>query len=237
MGATRGAHATRRRRRRHRCRGGTPSAEIAKASTAGDASTSTALRFILGPDPLAEALGARPDPLDLPVSVNPMMDELVAVLVTRSAVALTSGCRSPGGHTSLWDPTSMAPQCTVESPPSSPVWVAPASAATPSKEFLPSSGDAPAGLVSSGGPTTTPQCTEDPPASPVPGAPSAPLVGTMTLSEDESPSPSPGEAAQRLARFTEVVRVARPPPLISSPPRQKAAPRRTPPKRSRRIAA
>jgi hypothetical protein len=63
------------------------------------------------------------------------------------------------------------------------------------------------------------------------------LADTTTLTEDESPSPSPGEAARRLARFTEVVRVARSPPLISSPPMQKAAPRRTLPKRCRRIAA
>jgi hypothetical protein len=151
IGATRGTHATRHRWRRRRCRGGTPSAEIAKASTVGDASASTALRFVLGPDPLAEALGVRPDPLDLLVSVDPMMDELAVVLVTRSAVAPASGCRSLGGHTSLWDPTSTAPQCTAESPPSSPVQGAPAFAVAPSEEFLPSPGDAPAGLVSSVG--------------------------------------------------------------------------------------
>jgi hypothetical protein len=192
MGATRGAHATRCRRRRRRCHGGTPLAEIAKASTAGDTSTSTVLCFVLGPDPLAEALGARSDPLDLPVSVDPMMDELAAVLVTRSAAAPASGCRPPEGQTSLWDPTSTAPQCMTESPPSSPVRGALASTAAPSEEFPPSPGDAPMGQVSLGGPMTAPQCTMDPPALPMLGAPSAPLVGTTTLSKDESPSLLPG---------------------------------------------
>jgi hypothetical protein len=49
-------------------------------------------------------------------------------------------------------------------------------------------------------------------------------------------SPSPGEAARRLARFTEEIRVVRPPPLITSPPKQ-PPPKQLVPKRSRRIAA
>jgi hypothetical protein len=207
----------RRRRRRRRGRGGTPSAKITKASTIDDASASTVLHFILGPDPLAKALGARSDPLDLPIFVDPMMDELAAVLITRSAPTPAPGYRSPEGQTLLWDPTSMAPQCTAESPLLSHVQGAPTSAAAPSEEFPPSPGDALAGQVSSGGPTIAPHYTADPPMLLVPGAPLAPLAGTTTLSEDESPSPSPREAARRLARFTEVVRVARPPPLISSP--------------------
>ena len=51
-------------------------------------------------------------------------------------------------------------------------------------------------------------------------------------------TPTPREAARRLARFTEEVQLERMPPLIVSPPRQKVATKRQPmPKRSRRIAA
>jgi len=51
-------------------------------------------------------------------------------------------------------------------------------------------------------------------------------------------TPTPREAARRLARFTEEVQLERMPPLIASTPRQKVATIRQPmPKRSRRIAA
>ena len=51
-------------------------------------------------------------------------------------------------------------------------------------------------------------------------------------------TPTPREAARRLARFTEEVQLVRMPPLIASPPRQKVPTIGQPmPKRSRRIAA
>ena len=51
-------------------------------------------------------------------------------------------------------------------------------------------------------------------------------------------TPTPREAAKRLSRFIEEVQVMRQPLLISSPPKQKPAPKRTTlPIRSRRIAA
>ena len=51
-------------------------------------------------------------------------------------------------------------------------------------------------------------------------------------------TPTPREAAKRLARFIEEVQVMRQPPLINSPPKQKLAPKRTTlPIWSRRIAA
>ena len=63
----------------------------------------------------------------------------------------------------------------------------------------------------------------------------SPVRGTSTrvvaLTED---SPSPREAARRLARFTEEVVVVREPSLISSPPTPS---KQTLPLRSRRIAA
>jgi hypothetical protein len=60
------------------------------------------------------------------ISVDPMLDELAALLVaTRPVAAQAPGCLSPEGQVLLWDPgsTSTAPQCTAdhESPPSSPV--------------------------------------------------------------------------------------------------------------------
>jgi hypothetical protein len=60
-------------------------------------------------------------------------------------------------------------------------------------------------------------------------------VGAVALTEEDSPSPR--EAARRLAKFIDEVRVVRPSPLIRSPPKQKAPPKRTLPLRSRRIAA
>jgi hypothetical protein len=51
-------------------------------------------------------------------------------------------------------------------------------------------------------------------------------------------TPTPGEAARRLARFVEEVQVKRRSPLLASPPRQTAATKRPLPLRSsRRIAA
>jgi hypothetical protein len=70
--------------------------------------------------------------------------------------------------------------------------------------------------------------------SPLLGMPSAPFTGTDSPTVEDSPSP--GEAARRLARFTEDIRVVRPPPLITSPPKQ-LPPKQLVPKRSRRIAA
>jgi hypothetical protein len=46
----------------------------------------------------------------------------------------------------------------------------------------------------------------------------------------------PSEAARQLARFTEEIRMVRPPPLITSPPKQ-PPPKQLVPKRSGRIAA
>ena len=51
-------------------------------------------------------------------------------------------------------------------------------------------------------------------------------------------TPTPREAAKRLAMFIEEVQVMRQPPLINSPPKQKPTSKRTTlPIRSRRIAA
>jgi hypothetical protein len=82
--------------------------------------------------------------------------------------------------------------------------------------------------------STAPQCTMDhvsPPSSPVRGT----LAGTVAWTAEDLPSP--GEVAQRLARFKAEVMVLRQPPLISSPPKQKTPPKQALPLRSRRIAA
>jgi hypothetical protein len=60
-------------------------------------------------------------------------------------------------------------------------------------------------------------------------------VGAVALTEEDSPSPR--KATRRLAKFIDEVRVVRSSPLICSPPKQKAPPKRTLPLRSRRIAA
>jgi hypothetical protein len=76
------------------------------------------------------------------------------------------------------------------------------------------------GQASSWDPSSTaPQCTADnmTPMSLVLGMPSAPFTGTDSLTVEDSPSP--GEAARRLAGFTEEIRVVRSPPLITSPPK------------------
>jgi hypothetical protein len=58
-----------------------------------------------------------------------------------------------------------------------------------------------------------------------------PRVGQPNIeSGDETPTPS--QAARRLARFLDEVRVKREPPLIASPPRQRARARRPLPVRS-----
>jgi hypothetical protein len=58
---------------------------------------------------------------------------------------------------------------------------------------------------------------------------------TTVLSAEDTPTPR--EAAKRLARFSEEVLLMRQPPLINSPPKQKPPPTRTLLLRSRRIAA
>jgi hypothetical protein len=61
------------------------------------------------------------------------------------------------------------------------------------------------------------------------------MAGAVAPTVDDSPSPR--EAAMRLARFTKEVMVVRQPPLISSPPKQKPLPKRALPLKRRRIAA
>jgi hypothetical protein len=60
-------------------------------------------------------------------------------------------------------------------------------------------------------------------------------VGQLDV-EDDDMTPTPREAARRLARFTEEVQCRRQPPLIASPPRQRAVTKRPLPIRSKRIA-
>ena len=64
-----------------------------------------------------------------------------------------------------------------------------------------------------------------------------PREGQPDVARDETPTSL--EAARRLVRFLDEVRVEREPPLIASPPRQKTSARRFPPVRPRssRIAA
>lgn len=97
-------------------------------------------------------------------------------------------------------------------------------------------------------PTTVAQLTPDSPLlSPIqgwpqlmpprvgqPGAADVSMAGTATASDA---TPTPREAARRLARFTEEVQLKWTPPLIASPPTQKAPATKTMPIRSERIAA
>jgi hypothetical protein len=174
-------------RRCLRCRGLGHLAVDAPANPTDDATASTTERCFLESDPLAEALCERTAPSAPLTSVDPMLDELAAQLVSRPAAAQAPDSLSPEGLASLWDPSSTAPQCTTDlgSPQSSPVRGTPAAVVAPAEED----------------------------------------------------SPSPGEAARRLAKFIDEVRVVRQPPLISSPPKHKTPPKRTLPLRSRRITA
>jgi len=61
-------------------------------------------------------------------------------------------------------------------------------------------------------------------------------TGGATTEPSAEDMPTPREAAKRLARFIEEVQEMRLPPLINTPPKQKPAPKRTLPLRSRRIA-
>jgi hypothetical protein len=107
-----------RRRRRRRRRGGRPATDIATDAPADfteDATASTTTHCFLELDPLAVALCDRADPPARLILVNPMLDELAALLVTSRLVAAQApGCLSPEGQASLWDPTSTAPQCTTD---------------------------------------------------------------------------------------------------------------------------
>jgi hypothetical protein len=110
----------------------------APADSSDEATGLTVTRCFLEPDPLAEALYERTDPPDLLVSVDLMLDELVALLVTRPVAAQAPGCLTPEGQASLWDPTSTAPQCTAgrESPSSE------EDSPSPGEEDSPSPGEA-----------------------------------------------------------------------------------------------
>jgi hypothetical protein len=65
----------------------------APADYADDATASTAARYFLEPDPLAEALCEGARPLAWVFSIDPMLDELAASLVaSRQAVTPAPGC-------------------------------------------------------------------------------------------------------------------------------------------------
>jgi hypothetical protein len=72
-----------------------------------------------------------------------------------------------------------------------------------------------------------------PPSSPVQGTPPRTGPPVVAMSDPSDAMPTPGEAAWRLARFTEEVQLKRRSPLLASPPRQKAATKRPLPIRSR----
>jgi hypothetical protein len=60
---------------------------------------------------------------------------------------------------------------------------------------------------------------------------------SQATADPSDATPVSREAARRLARFTEEVQLKRRSPLITTPPRQKAATKRSLPIRSRRIVA
>jgi hypothetical protein len=83
-------------------------------------------------------------------------------------------------------------------------------------------------------PTSTRDCGQ---ATPDPSTPMKDgLLDSHATSDLSDVTPTPGEAARRLARFVAEVRVKRASPLIATPPRQKTATARPQPIRSRRIA-
>lgn len=84
---------------------------------------------------------------------------------------------------------------------------------------------------------TTTEQRADPVASPVAPARIEPSTNAGQASPME-PTPTPGEAARRLAKFTAEVERIRCSPILASPPKQKAQPRKpTLPLHSKRIAA
>jgi hypothetical protein len=58
-----------------------------------------------------------------------------------------------------------------------------------------------------------------PPLSPVQGTPPRTGPPVVATSDPNDVTPTPGEAARRLARFTEEVQLKRRSPLLASPPR------------------
>jgi hypothetical protein len=74
----------------------------APADSTEDATASTITRCFLEPDPLAEALCLCADPPARLVSVDPMLDELVALLAaSQPEVTQAPSCLSPEGQASL----------------------------------------------------------------------------------------------------------------------------------------
>jgi hypothetical protein len=160
-------------------------------------------------------------PPALVVSFDPMLEELAVVLVVSGALEATSADLSTAGS----DATSGFAELTTATAQELPQLMPPAGEAAPVEvASLPPKVEA---AARDGSPQ--PPTQESALLTPREGQPGIP-------SGDKTPSPR--EAARRLARFLDEVRVVREPPLIASPPRQRTPVRRPPPiwPRSRRIA-
>jgi hypothetical protein len=161
-------------------------------------------------------------PPDLVVSFDPMLEELVAGLVVSGALEATSAEPSTVGSDAtpgFAEPaTAMAQELPQLMPPTGEVVPVEVASLPPEVEAAARDG--------SPQPPAQESALLTPPREGQPGVPNG----------DETPSSR--EAARRLARFLDKVRVVREPPLIASPPRQRTPVRRPPPirPRSRRIA-
>jgi hypothetical protein len=177
-------------------------------------------------DLLAEAMCAGDGPPAWVVSFDPMLEELLApaFVVSYSVEAAPPGFAELPPMAAVLLPQPSAQELTQLTPPR---------AGHPDVEF----GDV----------AVPPGFAEPPPVAAAPSPqPSAQDLALLTPPRMGQPdveigdeTPTPREAARRLARFVDEVRVVREPPLFASPPRQRARARRPLPvrRRSTRIAA
>jgi hypothetical protein len=153
------------------------------------------------PDPLVEAMCAGDGPSASVVSFDPMLEELLAVafVMSRSVEVTRSGF------------AEMLPEAAAPSsqPPSQDLVQL-----TPPRVGQPD--------IVTGHEAAPPGFADPPPVAAVPSPQSwVQLTPTRVGQSDVEPGdemPTPREAARRLARFLDEVRVVREPPLIASPP-------------------
>jgi hypothetical protein len=186
----------------------------------------SAAPFFFEPDPLALAMCMAVGPPALVVSFDPMLEELAAVLAMSGAleaISLRTAEPSMAGNDATTGFTELTMAMAQEPPQLTP----------PASEVAPVEVTSRPSEMETATRDGSPQPLEHESALLTPPREGQPGVA----SGDETPSPR--EAARRLAQFLDKVRVVWEPPLIASPPWQRTPVRRPPPirPRSRQIAA
>jgi len=213
------------RRRQHRRR---PRGKLARAATSsGDNNAATTVEA--GSSPVHDLAGMEPLRSSMPpVWINPMLEEFAILLqVATSSVTVALRTADSSSPVQAVPPQTGPAVLVVEAPvagPSLPMDGLMADQATSGlSDMAPTSGEA----VAPSQPSVLEAALLTPPRA----------SQLDVVCGDETPTSL--EAARRLARFLDEVRVEREPPLIAAPPRQRTHVRRPPPVRPRssRIAA